>query len=209
MVQPLSYLADRLKIESVTWSVQRNDELSGSGDGRLWQAELAPPLWTAEIKLAADYAANAEGVAALIRSLRGAQDPFLLYNPMRRHPIADPFGTILGSASVSINSLGSSTNELSLKGLPAGYALTVGDKLQIMAPKTQFVEIVDTIAASGSGVTSVFRVFPALRAGTAVNMAVQLVNPACAMVISTGSHNPGTTTGNITTGASFKAIEKR
>ena len=46
----LSVLADRLDIESETWDIKRNDELSRTGDGRVWQAELAPSLWAATLR---------------------------------------------------------------------------------------------------------------------------------------------------------------
>ena len=64
MTKPLSYLSDLLCIDSVTWDVQRNDELSGSGDGRVWQAELAPPLWTADIAININYHHQIKQLAA-------------------------------------------------------------------------------------------------------------------------------------------------
>ena len=74
----LPAFADLLKISSIVWDIQRNDELSGSGDGRVWQAELAPPLWTGTVTLADMYNAEAKQIAARIRKLHGAQAGFHL-----------------------------------------------------------------------------------------------------------------------------------
>jgi len=94
---PLAYLNDRLRIAEVDWTIQRNDELSGGGDGRVWQAELADPLWTADIRLATSYLDDAEELAAIIRKLHGAQESFFLCHPYRRYPRADPAGAVLMS----------------------------------------------------------------------------------------------------------------
>lgn len=50
----LSVLADRLAIAQVVWDIQRNDEVSGTADGQVWQAELAEPLWSADVVLSDD-----------------------------------------------------------------------------------------------------------------------------------------------------------
>lgn len=83
---PLNDFADLLKISEVEWSVQRNDELSGSGDARIWQAELADPLWTGDVRLASATHDEAKQIAALIRKLHGAQHSFLLYDPLSKYP---------------------------------------------------------------------------------------------------------------------------
>lgn len=94
---PLPMLADRLAIASVVWDIQRNDEMSGSGDGRVWQAELAQPLWTADVVLSDDPHNDVKQIAALIRRLHGSQESFMLYDPLSMYPQADPKGTALGA----------------------------------------------------------------------------------------------------------------
>ena len=102
----LPAFADLLKISSIVWDIQRNDELSGSGDGRVWQAELAPPLWTGTVTISDMYNAEAKQIAARIRKLHGAQEALFLYDPLSKYPQADPDGTKLGSAAVSVAALG-------------------------------------------------------------------------------------------------------
>jgi hypothetical protein len=211
MTLALANLADLLRIESVVFDIRRNDELSGSGDGRLWQAELAPPLWTADIALQPAYHADAEDVATVLRSLNGSQEPFMLYSPTRRFPRADPTGALLGAYNPLISSIAPDRRNIALKFLPAGYVLMRGDKLQIVfGERNQFLEIVDeVVTANGAGVTPSFRVFPHVRIGVGVDQAALLKNPACKMILQPGTHNPGRAQAVITMGATFKAIEKK
>src|SRR4051812_13620834 len=102
---PLPFLADLLSIESVTWDIQRNDELSGSGDGRVWQAELAPPLWTGNVSLNIGYHNDLKQIAAKIRKLHGAQNSFFLCDPLSEYPQLDPDGSILGASVVRVGAI--------------------------------------------------------------------------------------------------------
>jgi hypothetical protein len=211
MTLALANLADLLRIESVVFDIKRNDELSGSGDGRVWQAELSPPLWTADVALTPAFHADAEDIASVLRSLNGSQEPFMLWNPTRRFPRADPTGALLGSNAPLIGSIATDRRIITLKGLPAGYVLSRGDKLQfVTGDRNQFVEISDAVVtANGSGVTPAFNVFPHVRFGVGVDQAVILKNPACKMILQPGTHNPGRAQAIVTMGAAFKAIEKK
>jgi hypothetical protein len=210
----LAMLADRLDIESVTWDIQRSDELSGTGDGRVWQAELAPPLWTGDVKLNIGDSNDLKKIAARVRKLHGAQELFFLFDPLSKYPQADPDGSILGAAAVRINGISTGGRTISLKGLPPGYVLTLADKLQIAyatSPiRNAFLEVSDDlVTASGAGVTPSFEVFPNAPTGVAINDVVTLAKPACKVFISPGTSNPGSGAGLLTSGAGFKVIEKR
>ncbi len=211
---PVSFLADRLNIETVTWDIKRNDELSGSGDSRIWQAELAAPLWTGDVTLNVGYHDDLKQIAALIRKLHGAQEQFFLYDPLSKYPQLDPTGSILGASAVRVNSVGTGGRTISLRGLPAGYVLTLSDKMQIAyasSPiRNAFLEVSDLIVtADGSGATGQFEIFPNVPTGVAANDIVTLAKPACKVFIMPTSHNPGSASGLMTTGATFKVMEKR
>lgn len=209
-------LADRLKIREVVWGASRNDELSGSGDGRVWQAELADPLWTADVKLAPAMSNEAKQVAALIRKLHGAQEAFFLYDPLSMFPQSDPTGSVLGASNVQVASVPSSSS-LTLKGLPDGYTLTLGDKLQIAFSSNPmryaFLEVCETVSAGSGGVSDTFEVFPHVPAGVGIDDEVVLKRPACLGFIVPGTFKPGTSIGTadhkITDGASFTFMERR
>lgn len=72
-VYPLSFLSDQLITkQAVTVSLKRNDEQSGSGDGRYWIAQLARPLWQVEMTLEAmgrSCIPRARAIDAKIRAL--------------------------------------------------------------------------------------------------------------------------------------------
>lgn len=202
----ISTFADLLPIAEVVWDVQRNDELSGTGDGRVWQAELARPLWTAEVRLRALYHNEAKRYGALIRKLHGAQESFWLYDPISKYPQADPTGAI--STSPKVHSVGSGRHTIRIKDLPTTYALKAGDKGQITygSPARNFYfEVSEDVTASG-GTTAEFGVFPHVPTGVAANNAVNLKKPACKMFIA--SFSPGRARSIFTDGMSFKAVER-
>lgn len=206
-----SALNDLLSITEVVWDVQRNDELSGSGDARIWQAELAPPLWTGDVKLAPGQNDELKQIAARVRKLYGAQESFYLCDPISLYPQADPTGSVLGSSTVQVHTVGAAKKSLRLKGLPAAYVLTIGDKLQITYATSYnfFGEVSETVTADGSGVTPEFEIFPHVPAALAADDAVTLAKPACKVFVLPGSFAPGTARGVITEGAGFKVMERR
>lgn len=208
-----SVLADKLKIKSVVFDIKRNDELSGSGDGRLWQAELAPPLWTAEVALRTDFNDAAKQIAAILRKLNGSQEAFFLFDPISKYPQYDPTGSILGSNTVTIGSIDSTRKSLSLTGLPAGYVITIGDKMSISyssnPTRFAFLEASETITANGSGVTGQIELFPSVPIGINAGAVVTLKKPICKMILMPGTHNPGTAQLPHTENAGFQAIQKK
>lgn len=152
--------ADLLPGEKLVWDIIRFDEYDTIGSGHDIQAELAPPKWTATIDMRSLYNEEAEDLAAMVRSLNGSQETFLLYNPTRSYPLNDPDGSLLigsnwlfasgswnnagvwmdeiawtatsGEHNAQINTIGSDNRSISLKGLPPSYQLVRGDKGQIV-----------------------------------------------------------------------------
>lgn len=209
----LAQFADRLEVLSVTWDIQRNDELSGTGGGRVWAAELAPPLWVGSVTLREMRNSDAKQIAALIRKLHGSQEALFLYDPLSKYPQRDPKGLAIAQSTVRISSISADRANLSLNGLPLNYVLLPGDKMQIAygASPTRyaFIEVSEPTQANSSGVTPVFGVFPHIPNGVAVGTTVVLSKPACRCIILPGSHNPGTASALDTEGQSFKVIQKK
>lgn len=204
-----SYLNDLLPISAVKWDIQRNDQFDGDGSGDVWQAELADPLWLADVTLDRDEHDLLKKVAARIRALNGAAQAFLLCDPLSLYPQADPAGTILGSATVTVGAVNANRSLLSLAGLPGGYILTDGDKVQITQGTTiRFHEVSAGETASGGGAMDV-AIWPRLSLNLAAGAAVTLKRPACPVIILPGSHDPGTGRGTMTEGAAFRAIQKK
>ncbi|MCM2472157.1 hypothetical protein HGO38_01530 [Rhizobium sp. CG5] len=209
----LAQFFNQLDLLPMRWDIRRNDETSGTGGGTIITAELADPLWTAEIKFRRMRSTRAEQMAALVRKLRGSQETFLFSNPFICGPQADPDGTILGASTVTVAAVGSDYTTISLEGLPTSYKITLGDKIQIVygdSPvRYAFLEASANKTASGAGVSGSFAVFPNVPVGVAEGDAVTLVNPAARCIMVPGSHNVGTASGSVTDGQSFQIIQKK
>lgn len=210
----LQDLADHLVIDGVTWSIRRNDELSGLGDGRILAAEMAPPLWSAEVTLCDMPNGEAKQVTARIRALHGSMTAFMLCDPASEYPQYDPDGSILGAAAVTVSAINLNARQISLAGLPSGYRITTGDKLQIpyaqgSIERQAFLEASETMTATGGGTISSLGVFPHVPPGVAEGNAVILARPALRCIIVPGSHNPGTVRSRITYGQSFNVVQKK
>ena len=208
----LAHLSDKLRISAVTWDVMRFDEHSGIGTGHDMQSEMARPKWTADVSLGSNYNNNQKQIAAVMRTLQGSQNAFMLNDPLSKYPQSDPTGALLGGSRVQVHTVGANNRSVRLKGLPATYVLTVGDKGQIVfgsnPERNYFFEISETVTAA-AGVTPLFEVFPHLPVGIAVDQTVILAKPACKMILLPGSFNPGQATGLHADGLTFKAIERR
>lgn len=210
MVKPLSYLSDRFRWLPFKWDIQRNDEYSGTGDGRVWQAKLAPELWRATVAHAQLLNTAAEELDGAIRALRGAEVPFMMASPLFCAPKSDPTGVGLGGASVKLLSISAARAAVALAGLPAGYKLTTGDKFSFAyGERLYFGEVSEIAVAASSGNTPQFAIFPNLPAGAAAGVAVTLIKPPCKVVIVPGSYKVGEISGRFTRGGSFQIIQKK
>lgn len=209
-----SVFADRLRIQSVKWRLERYDELSGLGSGEPLSAQLAPPRWVGDVKLTSMTHAKAAQVQALIESLDGAANEFFLYSPQSPYPQSDPEGLILGSSTVTIHSLGANNKSLRLTGLPAGYTLTLGDMFSFSYgsnPVRQALHrIVETDFASGAGLTSMFEVRPHFRPGVATAIEVALKKPVAKVIIVPGTFDAGEISAAtaLTEGMSFQVMQR-
>lgn len=200
----------RLPIASVEWDIRRNDQLAGLGSGDVMQTELADPVWSAAVTLGRGLHDELKQAAALIRRLHGAKQPFFMCDPTSLFPQADPKGLTLGAAAVTVRAVSANRSILQLQGLPAGYVLTIGDKLQIAyaGGRHAFHEVAETAAATVGGQLDV-QVFPFLPFSLAIGLAVTLKQPACPVVVDPATHRPGTARRSITEGAGFTVIQKK
>lgn len=212
MVQPLSYLSDAFEWLPWKWDVLRNDEMSGSGDGRYWTAELAPPLWKADVVSRRMSNTKAEELDAALRYLVATREPFLMANPVFCGPKADPTGAILGAAAVTLSAIGAAPRmSVSFAGLPAGYVLTRGDKISAAygTDKTYFGEISATVTANSGGAAASVPVFPPIPLGLSAGAAVTLIKPACPVTIQPKSIAVSEIVGSGSSGTSFTIIQKK
>lgn len=178
---PLAFddLMALIGLEEGTFTLSRNDQVSGLGNGQPLNAELASPLWRFEGTTIPMDNDNGEAVAALFEMLGHPGRDFYIANPRKKGPRADPDGTNLGSATPTLQSLASNNREVRITGLPSGYVLSRGDMIAfdygpVGEKRRALHRIVSTVAADGDGLTPLMEVFPHIRAGAAVDDAVFL-----------------------------------
>ncbi|WP_180901763.1 hypothetical protein [Martelella soudanensis] len=208
-MKTLAQFFDHLPLLPMRWEIQRNDELSGIGSGVVFQAELATPLWSAAIALQPVRLPEANEISALVNGLAGAQEPFLFRDPYICGPKLDPQGAGLGGVAVTVSA--ANGRSLSLEGMPAGYRLSIGDKIQIIASggTHAFVEVSENVVATAGGTTGSFQVFPRLPVSVSAGASCSFARPACPCIILPGSFQSGTPSGNIVTGIAFRIVQKR
>ncbi|QIG67370.1 hypothetical protein EVB39_041 [Rhizobium phage RHph_TM3_3_9] len=180
----MTVLNDIFEISSITVRPQRNDEVEGIGSGQIITAELATPLWSVEIETPVSLFDQGRRVRAVLNDLNRPGQKFDVYDPIAQYPRSDPDGSILGTSTVQIDTVGTD-GTITLKGLPAGYQISAGDFMQIdFAGRRGFFEASQDATASSGGVTGAFRVFPTISAATPVNTTVILKQPKiqCQMI---------------------------
>lgn len=207
---PAAYIADLLRVPSRSFRLDPQQEYSGLGSGEVLAAELAPTRWMADIKTVPMDRASARVLQARLEALDGAINSFFLYDPWKCVPAADPGGALLGSSSVTINTVGVNNKSMSLAGLPAGYVLTEGDHLAFdygsNPVRRALHRVQETVAANGSGVTPSFEVRPHFRPGVTTSLAVTLIKPAAKMALVPGSLSVQGESGR--TVISFQAMQR-
>lgn len=180
-------ILDGLRVAGTTppWLDEPSDDRRFA-DGGLIRASLGEALWRGSVEL--DEAPHAVARAAEVRIEAAARAgrTILIGDARIAGPAADPWGTILGSATPVLHSVGIAQQRLRISGLPAGYVLSPGDFLAFDYgdPARRGFHRVETAAtASGAGLTPWFHIVPGPRAGTATGTAVTLLRPQCRAVI--------------------------
>ncbi|WP_273687370.1 hypothetical protein [Ketogulonicigenium vulgare] len=203
----LGFLSDRLRANQVQLSIARFDERSGSGDGRIWAAQLAPPLWQLNLSLAARSAEDARALDARLHALDGSRGTFLWRDPTYR-PAG---GFVHGLEAVQITAISDDRTAISLSGLPVGYEIYAGDRIGISfgEGRQYFATFAEDAIAGASGAVRPVGVFPYLPFGVNVGAAVELVAPVLKVIILPGGYTGFTQMpGGYGQGASLSLIQR-
>jgi len=210
---PLATFADTLLVAEASCYLPEQIVQSRTAGGEQLTADMGERLWTGRITLGPMTRTEFGRPDVLISLLRQAGRPFLMYDRRRPNPLADPNGTILGAASVTILALGGDPRELSLAGLPAGYTLSAGDYLSfayttLSVTRQALHRVVETtVVANGSGQTPLFEVHPPIRPGAAAAAAVTLRKPFCKAVMVAGAASEATGRNTLYEGLSFDWVQ--
>lgn len=209
---PLAAFQDRLLLTDTVFDLPEQVAISGTGGGEILSARVGPDLWTGELVFGRILTEELRLQRALVNLVRNG-GAFMITDPKRRFPLADPGGLILGSAAPVIGALDAGDARLiGLAGLPAGYTLSSGDLLafEYLSNPGRFAlhEVSNgPVAANGAGATPLFEVRPHLRPGAVAGAPVSLRSPACKAIVVPGSVQPGRSRATVTDGLALRWLQ--
>lgn len=200
----LSFLSDVLRMGSVGFHLMRFDEQSGSGDGRIWTAELARPIWQVSLPLTRCKWDQARRIDARLRALQGSKRDLLWADPTYQ-TTSNP------GAGVTVSTIAADRASVTLAGLPPNYNLRAGDRFSIPwgGGRHYLAEVAEDVVASGAGVAAGVGVMPFVPLGIANGAAANLIMPTLKLFIPPGGHTPYTAMlGGYSEGASLTLLQR-
>ena len=207
----LAFFSDTARILRTDLDLRRFDETSGAGDGRFWSAQMATPLWAADVTLAAMDARYAREFSAKVKGLDGARNSFLFADQTYTGPAS---GVTTGLGSVTISAISADRSAINLTGLPNGFVLTAADRFSVSyqsGARVFFGEFMEGgLAGPAGNLASARTIRPYLPLGISVGATVQLVKPYFKAMIQPGGWTPFTyeLPGDIATGASMRILQR-
>lgn len=189
----LAEFQDAINVAAAPFRLQRFEELSGLGSGQFLSGELAPPLWSASVRLFSAFHDDGLETQALIDTLDGSLHSFLFYDPRTAFPRLDPDGALINGAAPTVLSIEADNKSMRLGDLPADYQLSRGDMLAFeygpgAGPVRRTLHRLSGPAvADAAGETAAFEVRPHFEPGAVAGGPVELVKPAAFMRIVPGS----------------------
>ncbi|SEU03345.1 hypothetical protein [Paracoccus homiensis] len=182
----LDFLANCLIGPEVALKLSRNDEASGSGDGRVWSVELARPLWTATYSLDAKDGAHAREINAKINALDGSSKTFLWADPWYSGPaVSAP-----NYSGVTVASISANRGALAFSGLHEDFAFTAGDYISIAYGGGK--QYLGQLAEGGD--SGQLEIRPYLPMGISVGASVQIAKPRMKAIIPPNGWTPFSST---------------
>lgn len=200
----LSFLTDILDINMSQMHLRRFDEMSGTADGRFWSAELASPLWEADVKLISIHWDEARRVNARIRALAGSGGEFLWTDPSFE-PEFDAGGP------VTISAISADRTAVTLAGLRPLHGVRSGDMLSINHSDDRIYlgEFSEDSMAEVNGILPMISIMPYLPMNIGVGAVVELNMPVVKMFIDKDGFTPYSFEGGkLAGGASIKMLQR-
>lgn len=195
---PLSQaqFADRLETDRDGFSLSEARTSDQTEGGAILTARRGTRLWRGSGRIVLNTARELEPVRGLLDLLCEPGASFLIGDRACQYPLADPDGTTLGAATVTVQSTGSDRRDLWLEGAPAGYVLSEGDHLAIGmgGGRISYHRVVQggTFSAAHSPPrTGTLEVRPTLPAAVTAGNEVWLLRPALKAIIVPGSVKGG------------------
>lgn len=205
---PVDFLSD-FPGWSTEFDLLYRQEQSRSANGKTYAKDLGSPLWKATYQSRILWPNELDHWRARLKALENGLQTFKAWSISRTYPIAYPRGSwptgIAFSGSGLVDTI--TGRAISLKGLPAGYVVSIGDFVQVGA--SDLYQALETATANGSGITGPFEVRTYVWPTSLVNAAAKLVKPACTMTLVPDSLSSTATLSDGRGTITFQAIEAR
>lgn len=188
---PLTTLFSGIDFTDQTFQPVPRQELSRQANGRTIGKDFGSAAWMVSYTTAPLTTTDALTFESLLDTLDGVTNTFEAFDLRRPFPLAYPTGAFTDSGQ--LNSVNANNKALSLKLLPAGYLVSVGDYLSFTYGTSRALHrVMEAVTANGSGLTTEFEVRPHIRPGWALSTAVALKAPRGLFVLVPGSVTPRT-----------------
>lgn len=205
---PLAEFFDGLGLVEARFYPSDARQTEETHGGEIITASLGPSLWNVSVTVRSHPHAGAAQAVARIEELLEAGTSFMVYDPTRRFPQADPDGSILGAAAPTVGGIRTGNREIIVNGLPAGYTITRGDFVAFTyGDPSRFAlhRVTQTVSAGAGGTIQYLRFNQPVRPGAANGDPITLIKPSCKAVVVPGSYDPPTHRAVISSGFSFQA----
>ena len=123
---------DQFALKSVKMTLGENLLQSSTEKGEVLTARRGARLWRGVATVTLNTGDNQDQAVALVEQVQEAGVSFLINDPKRVAPQADPSGALQGGATVRVAAVDENDlRNITLEGLPTGFVLTRGDMVSI------------------------------------------------------------------------------
>lgn len=180
------------KFNTQSFNLKHRSELSRHASGWSRPKDLGYPLWVGSwgtVERKNDFAIELE---AIIRSMDDGIHGFLAGDLRRQYPKAYPTGAFTDSGQLDAATTGS---QAKIKSLPAGFVITRGDYFCFdytigSVTYRAYHQAMESVTASGAGLTALFDVRPYIISGWAASAPVTFKKPTACFKLDPGSFDP-------------------
>lgn len=201
-----------LPVADMTFSLSEALVSDETGRGEVLTAAIGARLWTGSVTVVPQRLDLSGRYSALLDLIRQPGATFFIGDVARRGPAGDPTGALLGAATPTLSAVSTDRRQLTVAGLPPGYALGPGDYLSLNYGSSPVRRALHRIVfgggvANSAGLLPSVEIIPPVRNGFTIGAAVTLVNPACKAVILPGTATPSRARRGLGDGLSFGFIQ--
>lgn len=184
-----------LRIRSITFDLPDEQTGTGTGRGEVLRASRGDVLWEGKAVVTLNRHDVQDRAKALMDEIRHGGSRFLVCDPKRVAPQADPLGILQGGDVAEIAETDSDDRRrLVLRGLSAGFEVMPGDLVSMeygADPVRYFLARVSRGGVfSGASPQCELRVLPFLPVGLSVGQEVKLRDPVCKASYVPDSYTP-------------------